>query len=238
MVSLRNIWVPGSTKGRVSCDEKGKIECKSEIFEKMSSKDEYTFQNDPFDIAFWNQRWEKGETGWDIGYALPPIIKFMEQYEKKDAAILIPGCGNAYEAAWMAEHGFTNITVMDIAPKAVDNLKAKFTDLPQIKIFCEDFFQHQGRYDLMIEQTFFCAHPPHRRKDYARVTASLLNAGGMVAGVLFNTVFEKAGPPFGGHVLEYQSVFEPWFKIKKMEACYNSIAPRAGKEVFFELMKK
>ncbi|MCO5234733.1 MAG: TPMT family class I SAM-dependent methyltransferase [Chitinophagaceae bacterium] len=204
----------------------------------MSRQEEHTFQHDPFDAAFWNERWEKGETGWDMGQASPPITAYMEQYDNKDAAILIPGCGNAYEAAWLADHGFTNITVMDIAPRAVEKLREKFADIPQIKILCEDFYRHRGQYDLMLEQTFFCAHPPRRRKEYARVAASVLNEKGKLAGVLFNTGFEKPGPPFGGNVAEYQSIFEPWFTIKKMEPCYNSIAPRAGSEVFIELVKK
>ncbi len=204
----------------------------------MSGKEEHKDQNDLLGVAFWNERWEKGETGWDMGQASPPITTYMLQYDNKDAAILIPGCGNAYEAAWLADHGFTNISVMDIAPKAVEKLREKFLNIPQIKILCEDFFQHQGKYDLMLEQTFFCAHLPQRRKEYARVAASVLNEKGKLVGILFNTNFEKPGPPFGGSIAEYQSIFEPPFNIKKIEPCYNSIAPRAGSEVFIEMVKK
>ena len=107
------------------------------------------------DQTYWNTRWEKGETGWDIGYAAPAITEYMLQYPDKKAAILIPGCGNAYEAEWLAQQGFTNITVIDIAPKAVARLKEKFQHLLSVKIFCEDFFHHHGKYDLIIEQTFF-----------------------------------------------------------------------------------
>ena len=190
------------------------------------------------DQTYWNTRWEKGETGWDIGYAAPAITEYMSAYPDKNAAILIPGCGNAYEAAWLAEQGFTNITVIDIAPKAVAQLQSKFQNTPEVKVIGEDFFQHEAKYDLIIEQTFFCAIPPARRKDYVQKAASLLQPEGKIIGLLFNKNFEQAGPPFGGTASEYRNLFEPFFIIQTMEACYNSIPQRAGSELFVSLNKK
>jgi SAM-dependent methyltransferase len=190
------------------------------------------------DQSFWNTRWQNSETGWDIGYASPAIAKYMEQYTDKNASILIPGCGNAYEAEYLSANGFTNITLIDIAPKAVEKLKEKFEQEPQVKILCEDFFKHNGRYDLIIEQTFFCAIAPSRRNEYAQKTATLLNENGKVIGLLFNKQFNKALPPFGGSLSEYKEIFEPYFTIHTMELCYNSIPPRAETELFINLIKK
>lgn len=190
------------------------------------------------DQTFWNSRWLENNIGWDIGHASPAITKFMENYTPKDAAILIPGCGNAYEAEWLVENGFTNITLVDIAPKLVSILQEKFNDTPQINVVCDDFFAHQGRYDVIIEQTFFCALPPVRRNDYALKTSELLKNEGRIIGVLFDIEFEKQGPPFGGLTSEYRLLFEPYFDIVKMEKCYNSIPPRADSEVFINLQKK
>ena len=187
---------------------------------------------------FWDNRWESQQTGWDIGYASPPIIEFMKNYPNKDATILIPGCGNAYEADFLLKEGFTNITVIDIAPKAVEKLQAKFFSKPQIKILCEDFFTHNGFYDLIIEQTFFCAIHPSLRANYAKKSYELLKNNGFLVGVMFNTEFEKVGPPFGGFKDEYKVYFENYFNIHKMENCYNSIAPRLGKEIFVKMEKK
>lgn len=94
----------------------------------------------PLDQNYWDERWQKNETGWDIGQASPAIVEYMKQYPNKNANILIPGCGNAYEAEFLIASGFTNITLIDIAPKAVEALKAKFTDKAQVKVLCEDFF--------------------------------------------------------------------------------------------------
>ena len=187
---------------------------------------------------FREAKWQSQSTGWDIGQPSPAIVEYMLEYSKKDAPILIPGCGNAYEAEFLVENGFTNITLIDIAPKAIELLTEKFINTSEVTIICGDFFQHQGNYDLMIEQTFFCAIPPNKREEYAEKTASLLNESGKIIGVLFNTTFEKEGPPFGGCISDYMVIFEPYFTIKTMEACYNSIAPRAHSEVFIHLIKK
>jgi hypothetical protein len=46
----------------------------------------------------------------------PPIKAYIDTLKNKDIAILIPGCGNTYEAAYLLlEQGFTNVTVIDIA---------------------------------------------------------------------------------------------------------------------------
>jgi len=187
---------------------------------------------------FWNDLWQKNETGWDIGQASPAITLYMTQYMAKNSAILIPGCGNAHEAEFLVETGFTNITLIDIAPKAVEKLQEKFSNKPQVKILCEDFFEHQGNYDLIIEQTFFCAIPPIKRNEYAKKMASILNPGGKIIGVLFNKNFNQPLPPFGGSPGVYDSIFKPYFSIKTMEECYNSIPARSQSEVFIIFLRK
>lgn len=190
------------------------------------------------DQAYWNERWQKQETGWDMGQASPPITEYMAQYPNKAARILIPGCGNAYEAEFLVNNGFTNITLIDIAPEAVERLKAKFADHATVRVLCEDFFEHQGQYDLIIEQTFFCAIPPAKRIAYAQRAAALLSDKGKVVGLLFNRQFHQPHPPFGGDTAEYIPVFEPHFSVDTMAECYNSIPPRAKSEVFINLVKK
>ncbi len=190
------------------------------------------------DQNFWNERWENQQTGWDIGYASTPIVTFMDSYPNKDARILIPGCGNAYEAAYLLEQGFTDLTLIDIAPKAIEQVRKRFKDEPNIEIILGDFFEHEGKYDLMLEQTFFCALEPKLRPDYVKKAHSLLGDKGQIAGVLFGIEFEKQGPPFGGSAEEYKELFEPYFRLDRMEPCYNSIAPRNGSELFIKLERK
>ena len=189
------------------------------------------------DKNYWEERWESRQTGWDIGYSSPAIERYILQYQNKEANILILGCGNAYEVEFLWNLGFKNITVLDISSNAVEILKEKYKDREGVTVICEDFFKHDGNYDLIIEQTFFCALNPNLRKQYAEKMHELLKVNGRIIGVLFNRTFEKNGPPFGGSISEYQSIFEKYFEIEKMEECYNSIASRKGSEIFINLKK-
>jgi SAM-dependent methyltransferase len=188
------------------------------------------------DSQYWNNRYLLQQTGWDIGYVSTPIKTYIDQLENKKISILIPGCGNGYEVEYLLEKGFQDITVIDIAPAAIEKLSQKlqrFLD-SSLTVITGDFFTLAGHFDLVLEQTFFCALDPSLRNDYARKMNELLHLGGKLAGVLFNREFE-GGPPFGGTSTEYKKLFSPFFLIKKIEACYNSIDARKDSEVFIIL---
>lgn len=187
---------------------------------------------------YWNNRWENNQTGWDIGYPSPVITNFIDTVSNKELSILIPGCGNAYEAEYLVNNGFRNITLIDISPKAVTNLKEKFKSHPQITILCEDFFEHRGSYDLILEQTFLSALSPNYREAYTKQMAHLLKPQGKLVGVLFSKEFGNNTPPFGGSITEYYQLFNDKFYIHKLEDCKNSIGPRLGSEAFIHLIKK
>ena len=188
--------------------------------------------------SFWNNQYDTGVTGWDLGAISPPIKSYVDQLRDKDMRILIPGCGNGYEASYLLQLGFTNITVIDIAPTLVAHLKEKFAGHPNIKIVMGDFFEHKGMYDLVLEQTFFCAIIPAMRKDYAAKMKALLAPNGKLVGVLFDREFEQAGPPFGGIKCEYLPIFEKDFIFKTFELCHNSYVKRKGTELFINFQKK
>ncbi len=188
--------------------------------------------------SFWNERWENKQTGWDIGYASPALTQYIDGLEDKQLRILIPGCGNAYEATYLVEKGFQDIYIIDIAPLAVERAQQKFKELPQVKVIQGDFFQLEGTFDLILEQTFFCAIAPTLRPAYVKKMQELLSPEGVLAGLLFQVEFEKAGPPFGGSEAEYQALFQEDFDILRMETCYNSIPPRAGSELFIWMAPK
>ena len=56
--------------------------------------------------------------------------------------IFIPGSGNNYEAEYFVKKGFSNITVIDIAPTLVAVLQEKFKNKPEIQLILGDFFEH------------------------------------------------------------------------------------------------
>ena len=192
-----------------------------------------------FDAGYWNNRYEKTETGWDIGSVSSPLKAYIDQLSDKHLSILIPGCGNAYEAEYLLQHGFTNIMLIDISSVLVESIKEKFAAYTgkQLHVIEGDFFKLDKQFDLVLEQTFFCALHPSQREAYVHKMAEILKPGGKLAGVLFNRDFE-GGPPFGGSIEEYEQLFSGKFMIKTLAECYNSIEPRKGSEVFVVLMKR
>lgn len=183
------------------------------------------------DQNFWDERYRAGQTGWDIGYVSPPLKEYIDQLTDKNLRILIPGGGNSYEAEYLLQQGFMDVTVVDISAEIVKKLQGKYAS-KGLKAVCEDFFEHSGHYDLVLEQTFFCAIDPSLRPLYAQKMHELLSPSGKLVGLLFNRSFE-GGPPFGGTVEEYKRLFEATFDLKRMTPALNSIPPRLGFEVFF-----
>ena len=192
---------------------------------------------DQLNKEFWTQRYLDQNIGWDIGQVSTPLKEYIDQLENKDIKILIPGAGYAHEAAYLIAQGFTHVDVIDLARPALDRVQESIGPSPHLHLIEGDFFGHQGQYDLILEQTFFCALDPNLREDYLIKMNTLLKDGGKLVGVLFNRVFDRQGPPFGGEMKAYRPMFSKYFRSLYMEACYNSIVPRQGSECFFIAMK-
>lgn len=192
--------------------------------------------------TFWNDLYKNKETRWDMGEISPPLKAYFDQLEDKSIRILIPGCGNSYEAEYLMDIGFKDVTVVDISEEPIKNLQKRLDnyDGKEIEILLQDFFTFMpdGKFDLVIEQTFFCAIDRSLREEYVQHMHEIIAPGGKLVGVLFKTEFENPGPPFGGSKDEYQYLFSELFEIKKLEDCYNSLQKRAGNELFIELIRK
>jgi SAM-dependent methyltransferase len=192
----------------------------------------------PLNETFWDDLWKSNETRWDMGMVSPPLKEYIDKLEDKSLKILIPGCGNAYEAAYLLEQGFTDVTLVDISPALADSLREKFqAQSDKLKVVCADFFELTGEFDLILEQTFFCALDPTLRANYVTKMHDLLSEEGRLAGLLFNTQFEKDGPPFGGAKEEYKMLFSNKFQFETFEECNNSYPRRAGTELFINFKK-
>jgi SAM-dependent methyltransferase len=186
---------------------------------------------------FWSSRYQNGSTGWDIGYPSPPLYQYLCQLHTKTLSILVPGAGNAHEIAEAWNLGFFNIYLLDISLYPINKFLEGNPSFPASQVFHQDFFDHEGAYDLILEQTFFCALDPKFRPEYARKMAELLKPSGRLVGVLFDREFNFEGPPFGGSSSEYRSYFEPYFEFEIFEPCHNSVPERMGSEFFISLRK-
>ncbi len=190
---------------------------------------------------FWTNRYKEQKTGWDIGSASTPLKNYIDQLENKELKILIPGAGNAYEAEYLFNQGFNNVHVLDISSEPLTALKNRLADFPNEQLIKGNFFEHDSKYDLIFEQTFFCSFEPTKenRTQYGIKMSQLLNVGGKLVGLWFKHPLVEAGNrPFGGTREEYLSYLTPYFKNKTFEACYNSIESRKDQELFGIFVRK
>lgn len=183
---------------------------------------------------FWEDRYTREDTGWDIGHISTPLKTYIDQLGDKTIKILVPGAGNGYEVVYLAEQGFSNITVIDIAKPPLEQLRKRLPETDGVTLIEGDFFDLEvSDFDLILEQTFFCALDPSLRTAYVLKMKQLLKPRGKLAGLLFNFPLTESGPPYGGDLKEYQMLFSKDFTMKVLEKAYNSIKPREGKELFF-----
>ena len=187
---------------------------------------------------YWDSKWKAQQTGWDIGHISTPIKEYIDQLTNRDLKILIPGAGNSYEGEYLFKQGFNDISILELSKLPFNNLKKRCPEFPDNSLIIGDFFEHQGSYDLIIEQTFFSSFQPKFRSQYANKIHELLKPGGKLVGLLFQVELYHDHPPYGGSKQEYLDLFNPLFKIKLMETANNSIKPRMGNELFMILKKQ
>ncbi|WP_026135767.1 methyltransferase domain-containing protein [Nafulsella turpanensis] len=187
---------------------------------------------------YWTNRYELGHTQWDAGHITTPLQIYFDSLPDKNTRILIPGGGNGHEAAYLHENGFKEVFLLDFSPVPLANFQKRYPDFPAAHLLEQDFFTLNEKFDLMVEQTFFCALEPAQRPAYARQAAGVLKPGGKLVGLLFDAKLNDDQPPFGGSREEYRAYFEAYFYFDKFESCTSSIKPRLGKELWIELVRK
>jgi len=186
---------------------------------------------------YWTSKYETSNIGWDTGGITTPLQTYFDQLTDKSLKILIPGCGNGYEAEYLHKNGF-DVTVVDLSDIPLKNLKQRCPSFPEESLIQADFFEFNGAFDLIIEQTFFSALNPNLRRAYAKKMHELLLPTGKLVGLLFNLELFQDHPPFGGNLETYKPIFSPYFNFNVFENSHNSIEPRKGNELFMNLTKK
>lgn len=187
--------------------------------------------------SYWDERYQEDNTPWDMKAPSPPLKNYIDTIENKGAAILIPGCGNAYEAGYLLEKGFTDVSVIDLSNTVTEVIKRKYEG-SKLKVTTGNFFDLKGSYDLILEQTFFCAIDPSLRQAYVDKCYQLLKPGGKIAGVFFNNKMVEVEPPYVASTEEYIEFFKDKFYLNKLEPCTTSVPPRMGNELSFEFEKQ
>lgn len=188
-----------------------------------------TFETrDPTEQAFWNERFDRNFTPWDKGGVPSALHAFVAQFGRS-ATVLIPGCGNGHEVAYLSEAGW-DVAAIDFSPAAVAaarTLLGKWAD----RVQQADFFAFTPRQplDVIYERAFLCALPPHMRAVIAARWAALLPAGGLLAGFFYFDDRPK-GPPFGIAPDALDALLAPYFARIADQSVSDSIPAFEGKE--------
>ncbi|HEU4777355.1 MAG TPA: methyltransferase [Telluria sp.] len=182
---------------------------------------------DPNSPAFWDERFEQGFTPWDRG-GVPEALRAFAA-GRAPLRTLIPGCGAAYELAFLSDAGW-DATAIDFSPAAVATAKAAVGPWAH-KVEQADFFAWQPAQplDLIYERAFLCAMPRAMWPQVAARWAALLRPGALLAGFFF---FDDAvkGPPFGTAPDQLDALLTPYFDCIDDAPVSDSIPVFEGKE--------
>ncbi|MBK8337599.1 MAG: methyltransferase domain-containing protein [Sterolibacteriaceae bacterium] len=181
---------------------------------------------------FWEQRYRDGVTPWDAGGVPRALQDFVAEWcaTRSDAArVLLPGCGNAWEARHLCEMGW-QVLALDFSAAAVAGavpVMGRWRD----RLLLADFFTFAAAapFDLIYERAFLCALPRRLWPDYAARCAELLCPGGLLAG-FFYFGCEPKGPPFMIEPAALDALLEPHFKRIDDRPVHDSLPLFRGKE--------
>lgn len=183
---------------------------------------------DPSSPRFWDERFTQRFTPWDRG-GVPDALRDFAGRQGRPLRTLIPGCGSAYELAFLSEAGW-DATAIDFSPAAVAAARSAVGQWGD-RVREADFFQWQSEapLDLIYERAFLCALPRSMWEHVARRWAELLAPGALLAGFFF---FDDAakGPPFGIGAERLEALLTPHFVCVEDAPVADSIPVFEGKE--------
>ena len=131
---------------------------------------------------------------------------------------LVPGCGRAYDAIFLAECGFQSVVALDLSPTAckaaneeIRSSGASSALRARVSVECGDFFELNAgrRFDFIWDCTFLCALEPAVREQWALKTRSLLTDDGELLSCVFPIGPREGGPPFAMSVSLVRSLLQP-----------------------------
>ncbi len=182
---------------------------------------------DPASPSFWDERFNEGFTPWDQAGVQPAFEAFADAHAS--LPVLIPGCGNAWEAGWLAARGRT-VRAIDFAPAAVASARKLLGEHGSI-VEQADFFSWAPPFapGWIFERAFLCALPRNLRAAYAQRMAQLSAPGALLAGFFF--IGETpSGPPFAIARDELDALLTPHFTLVDDQPVSASIPAFEGRE--------
>ncbi len=183
---------------------------------------------------FWEEIYQAGRAGWDLGGPTPTLHRLLESGEIKPGRLIVLGAGRGHDARDWARQGFT-VTAVDFAADAVGAMRELADPAAPTEIVQADIFNLPAEldhaFDVVLEYTCFCAINPARRGEYAGVVARLIKPGGTYVALLFPLDHHTGGPPFAVSIDEALALFRKRkFRLRRREIPEDSVWQRRGLE--------
>lgn len=177
---------------------------------------------------FWCKRFHAGATPWDAG-RVPAALRAFAARQAHPRRTLIPGCGSAWEAGFLAAQGWP-VCALDFSPAAVAAAAEQLGDWPG-QLLCADFFTFAPETppEIIYERAFLCALPRRLWPAWGERMAALLPAGGLLAGFFFLCPDLK-GPPFGILPEQLETLLDGRFERIEDAPAEDSLPVFAGRE--------
>ncbi|RZA14835.1 MAG: methyltransferase domain-containing protein [Proteobacteria bacterium] len=152
----------------------------------------------------WQERWTKGQTGWDQGKAHPGLSLLLEHARREGGladkgAFYSAGCGRAHSEAALARAGY-RVRAVDLSYEAISEASKIYGDLPSLELKVEDLFKiddaERQSYEAIFDRAMLCALPPEAREDYIAAMKARLKDGGPFCAILFRSLNIDTHPPY------------------------------------------
>ena len=183
---------------------------------------------DPRTPAFWDERFERGFTPWDL-QGVPAALRDFVTRTDGARSVLIPGCGDAHELVYLLGDGW-DATAIDFSSVAVSRARQAAGEWAP-RVVEADFFAWEPPHplDLIYERAFLCAMPPAIWPQVAARWAALLPPDGLLAGFFFFGESPK-GPPFGIARTALDALLAPHFDLVEEAEVADSLPVFEGRE--------
>ena len=186
----------------------------------------------PHDVEgapFWNDRYLRGEDGWELGTPAPPLARILKDSPPSVGRAAVPGCGRGHDVAAFLQHGFDAVG-FDFSDRAVAEAARLGRPVLQRDIFSLDR-EFSKSFDVVWEYTCYCAIHPSRRRDYIAILAEILKPGGLLIGLFYPLKPGTEGPPFPVDRSELETLLVPDFHIESAAIPQDSVDRRKGLEL-------
>ena len=185
---------------------------------------------------FWENLYNQGSPGWDLGGPTPIFHDWLMRNRGHGERVCILGAGNGYDALAFARAGY-DVVAVDFAPSPLLRLseQAKKKKL-SIEVIATDMFnlpkRWNGKFDLVVEYTTYCAIDPKRRNEYVDLVMRLLKRAGRLLALFFPMDQDPTvGPPYGISYAEIKTKFGNHFHFSSEEWPDLSVPTRRLREL-------